>query len=373
MRILFLTRTLPHRALGATETRLNDRLCELSELGHDVLVLTKWTGESLDFDFPSRIEIRSPFKTFRAWEWPKALPMVFSWRPDLLHVYDAGLSAIDRSLSVEMMAITMLETLKRTSRGRTNYRGGLVSLDPKSESKTAWKNAGARFIEDEWLRAGESRFVAKPWDGAADRPLQLVLAGRIGTEVSIDLVIDALERMRQVPDFELTVFLERSRLSVSQKERLARAERAVPRSTTDRNTFEDQKSLRAVGARLKLVEPGTLGEIKKDHFDALLVLGLKPGEAGWWLERFPLPVVLSENLKPIALEIEARGAPSQILGPLVSDVAPVAQALALATDRSLLQMAWSRIETDILSGRLDVAANHVSRLYSQIARSASPS
>ena len=84
MRILFITRTHPHRDLGALETRLHDRLRELSELGHDVLVLTRWSGEAVDFELPKRIEVRFPFKSFRPWEWTRALPMIFSWRPDLL-------------------------------------------------------------------------------------------------------------------------------------------------------------------------------------------------------------------------------------------------------------------------------------------------
>lgn len=373
MRILFLTRTLPQRSLGDAEARLNDRLCELSELGHDVLILTRWTGDSVDFDLPSRIEIRHPFKTFRAWEWPKALPMVFSWRPDVLHVFDPGLSPIDRALSVELMAMTMLETLKLTSRGRSTYRGGLVSLGGVSRatgtrsdrvSGQAWRKAGAQFVEDEWLRARDGRFAAKPWDQALDRPLRLVLAGRVGTEISVDFVVDALDRMRDLEDFELSVFLERSRLTAAEKKRLSRAERAVSLRTPSRG---------AVGARLKLISLSAQLEAEAENHDAALILGCKPSEARWWLERLPLPVVLSENSKALAEEIRSRGLGSHVLGAPVSEIAPIAQALALATDRKRLLEAWTGIETGSLNGSRDVAANHVSRLYSQIARSASPS
>lgn len=368
MRILFVTRTLPHRALGAIEARLNDRLCELSELGHDVLVLTKWTGEPIDFDFPSRIEIRYPFKTFRAWEWPKALPMVFSWRPDLLHIFDPGLSTVDRTLSVELMAMTMLETLKITSRGRSSYQGGMVSLGTSTSAKAPWKKAGAHFVEDEWLRAGDGRFTAKPWDGASNRPLRLVLAGRVGIDCPFEFVIDALHRLREVENFELSIFLERARLTTSQKKRLALAERAISPQSSGSNS-----DTVAVGARLKLIAQVASLKTSVENFDAALILGLEPAEARWWLERLPMPVVLSENLKPLAHEIEARGYSSHILKPLVSEIAPIAQALALATDRNLLNKAWSGIEAGTLNGGRDVAANHVSRLYSQIARSASPS
>lgn len=350
MRILFITRIHPKRELGALETRLHDRLCELSELGHDVLVLTKWSGEAIDFRLPNRIEVRSPFKTFRTWEWTRALPMVFAWQPELLHVFDPGLTAFERTLSVEMMAITMMDTLRRASRGRSSYLGGLVSISHENSSDPdSWKRAGAEVIESGWLRAVGADRAYQPWDFAVQRPLRFVLAG----EAAFEVVLDALREMQTRPGFELTVFLRRSDLSSDERRKLAKAER----------NLELENKL-AVGRRLRLVDPVRLG-----NFDGAIVAGLSLDVARSWVERLATPLVLSESLRPLAEELGDRGMRAQVLSPLVSEIAPMAQALALLTDYDRLKSAWSEIEHGALTGGRDVAANHVSRIYSQIARS----
>ncbi|CAN5480209.1 hypothetical protein BH10BDE1_BH10BDE1_24450 [soil metagenome] len=360
MRVLFITRTHPHRPLGPLEMRLHDRLRELSELGHDVLVLTKWSGEPIDFDLPARIEVRSPFKTFRPWEWTRALPMVFSWQPELLHVFDPGLSAIERTLSVEMMAMTMMDTLRRASRGRSQYRGGLVSLVGDMEIvEGSWKRAGAEVIESGWLRATGAERAIQPWDFASGRELRFALAGEIGCEVSLQTLIDALEVMRERPGFELTVFLKRTDLSEGDRKRLAQAERSL-----------EIGSNLAVGRRLRLIAPAALQPGFDDFgFDAAIVAGIGIANARVWVERLAMPLVLGENLRSLAGELASRGMGAQVFSTLVSEIAPVAQAFALICDRSRLIQAWSEIEQGALSGGRDVAANHVSRIYSQIARS----
>jgi hypothetical protein len=377
MRVLFITRTHPNRGLGALEMRLHDRLRELSELGHDVLVLTKWSGEPVDFGLPSRIEVRSPFKTFRPWEWTRALPMVFAWQPELLHVFDPGLSSIERTLSVEMMALTMMDTLRRASRGRSRYRGGLVSLtaesstNGKSRSKVVdfdlvesiWKRAGAEVIERNWLRAAGAERGVQPWDHAVDRSLSFGLAGAIGRDLSIQTLLDALDVMRERPDFELSVFLRRTDLSDVDRKRLSQAERNL-----------ELASGLAVGRRLRLVDPSTCQPGFENFgldgaLDAAIVAGLSLPTARTWVERLAMPLVLSESLRPLSSELVGRGMGAQVISPLVSEIAPLAQALALVCDRERLRQAWSQIEQGALAGGRDVAANHLSRIYSQIARS----
>jgi len=352
--------------------RLHDRLRELSELGHDVLVLTKWSGEPIDFGLPSRIEVRSPFKTFRPWEWTRALPMVFAWQPELLHVFDPGLSSIERTLSVEMMALTMMDTLRRASRGRSQYRGGLVSLTTESLSRnnavskvanlevaeSSWRRAGAEVIESTWLRASGSERGVRPWDLAIDRHLHFGLAGEIGRELSLQILIDALEVMRDRPDFEMSTFLKRTDLSIADRKKLAQAERNLEASTG-----------LPVGRRLRLIDPaGLKPEGEEFPFDAAIVANLGFASARAWVERLAMPVVLSEGLRSLSSELANRGMSAQLFAPLVSEIAPVAQALALLCDRERLRQAWSQIEQGALAGGRDVAANHVSRIYSQIAR-----
>lgn len=362
MRVLFITRTHPHKSLGALEMRLHARLTELSELGHEVLVLTKWTGDPIDFDLPARIEIRSPFKTFRPWEWTRALPMVFAWRPDLLHVFDPGLSAIERTLSVELMAMTMLETLKRASRGRSPFLGSLVSI-VTAGSRDGWEKAGAKFVENEWLHpVGGERLSNTRWDLALDRKLHFVLAGQVGRDRKLESVLDALDYMRVNSNFELTVYLDRSKLSASDRKRLGIAERAEAFGV-------------AVGSRLRVVPPLDPSKTIENGaaFDAAIIAGLEPKAARTWMEQIAIPVVLSELQKPISNELQTRGMHACVLGGLVTEIAAVVQALALATDRERLSEAWLKIEQGSSTGGRDVAANHVSRIYSQIAGTGSNS
>lgn len=365
MRILFLTRIHPLKNLGPIEARLHDRLTELSELGHEVLVLTKWTGDPIDFQLPKRIEIRSPFKTFRPWEWPKALPLVFAWRPELLHVFDPGLSTLERTLSVEMLAMTMLDTLKLGSRGRSTYRGSLVSVinEPggPAQAHLGWKQAGAKLTESNWLSPGGAGNTFKPWDPVSDRKIRVVLAGEIGRERLLEHVFDALQVMRLHGDFELTIFLERTKLSSRDRSRLALAERS-PQLAGGSDV--------AVGSRLKIAAPD-LAAKTADDFDVAIVAGLEVDLARTWIERLALPIVLSEMQAPILAELERAGMSAQVMGPLVTEIASIAMALRQAVDRTrspqALHEAWHTLEQGALVGGRDVAANQISRLYSQIA------
>ncbi len=364
MRILFLTRLHPLKKLGPLESRLHDRLAELSELGHEVLVLTKWTGDPVDFELPDRIEIRSPFKSFRPWEWPRALPMVFAWRPDLLHVFDPGLSKLERSLSVEMIAMTMLETMSRASRGRSSFRGSLVSMvaGASLEAQSGWKRAGAKITESGWLQAIGAEKGMKPWDLASGRRLRIVIAGQIGADHPLEVVLDALQVMRTNADFELTVFLDRTVLSHRDRRRLAKAERMEATSTGSSRG-------QAVGSRLHVSAAELTGDAAvktAEDFDLAIVAGLEVSRARSWIERLVMPVVLSETHREIVVELERSGMRSQILGPLVTEIAPIEQALNQALNRTKLAEAWLKIERGELAGGRDVAANHLSRMYSQI-------
>lgn len=377
MRVLFITRTHPHRPLGSLESRLHDRLTELSELGHEVLILTRWSGESVDFELPKRIEVRYPFKTFRPWEWTQALPMVFAWRPDLLHIFDPGLSSVERVLSVEMMAMTMMDTLRRASRGRSSYQGGLVSVSNDGATDPAlfealegsWKRAGAGMVEDGWLRSGlGSRFGEGPlssrdqaWDRAPDRRLRLALAGNVGTELAFTTALDAVHALKQIEDVELTLFLDRARLKNADRRELARAERIEAFGS-------------AIGSRVHIANPeATTTTAGFAEFDAGILVTLSSAAAHKWLERLPIPLVISEGLKNLPNAMSDNKPHSRILGQPVTEVAPFPSALRQAADRQALESAWSQIEQGTLAIGRDIAANHVSRIYSQIARLNSPS
>lgn len=366
MRVLFITRTHPHKNQGSVELRLHDRLSELSELGHEVLVLTKWTGDAVDFELPQRIEIRSPFKTFRPWEWTRALPMVFAWRPDLLHVFDPGLSTLERTLSVELMAMTMMETLKRVSRGRSPFLGSLVSLGAVrsvEQARDGWTKAGVKFVEHDWLNSsGGTHTAPVQREIGSERRLQIGLAGQVARERPLRHVIDALDFMRTTDDFEMSVYLDRASLTKSDRTSLGHAERMEAFGA-------------AVGARLRVLRPESRGT-SKIEFDATILAGLELSTARKWVELFNGPMVFSEAQLPLVHDMRRLGHGPKVLGQeaptwVVSEIAPVSQALAVALDRRLLAKAWLKIEQGALTVGRDIAANHVSRIYSQIAGSGS--
>ncbi|MDX9730544.1 MAG: hypothetical protein RBT63_02130, partial [Bdellovibrionales bacterium] len=154
MRILIVSRIQPDRRQGPTARRLHDRLREITDLGHEVLVLTKWDEHSQDYGLPTRVEVRFPFRFFHAWEWPRALPLVLSWNPDLIHILDTnsafsnGLSP-SALLSAEMSALSLRDLMRSL---KIPLRGDcVVSLLPNTRRQPSLARAN---LETLWLKAG---------------------------------------------------------------------------------------------------------------------------------------------------------------------------------------------------------------------------
>jgi hypothetical protein len=109
-----------------------------------------------------------------------------------------------------------------------------------------------------------------------------------------------------------------------------------------------------------LLETGEADE----RFDATIVAGLEPHAAESWCHRVRTPIIASESFQkyldhdPTLQRITAR--------PLVTELAHVEQALAVASDREQLRSIWTVIEDGTFDSQADDATNRLSRLYSQL-------
>lgn len=369
MRVLFITRVHPDRRSSRLGRRLHERLCELSELGHEVLVFTQWRGEQVDFQLPKRIEVRFPFRSFKAWEWPMAASLAFHWRPEIVHILDPGLAIGDKVLSAEVSALPLLDGLRLGTRNRLQPRAIVSHLSPPhTQLKTVqfWRNLGAAATESEWLKLGaespsfQRTFSTKPAHEPGDVQVanrRFVLAGTYEDRPdflnSLKAAIDFLQGSKslQTSGIELTVFCDRTRFNRHERGQLLKWERSSSQSF-----------------RLKLMLPADAHEaLETGDFEGAIVAGLTTSSLKAWAEVLPMPLVGSESQRHI-LESDAR-----TLG-LVPDVAWMSQALAHLSNDETRNLVWSELVAGALEARRDIAVNRISRLYSQVlAHPANPS
>jgi hypothetical protein len=86
MRIAILTRVRPDPQGDALERRRHAVLSEIAALGHDLLVLSRWTGRPIeDPQLGRRARVIYPFRRFAAWEWPRAWASLYEFDPEVLH------------------------------------------------------------------------------------------------------------------------------------------------------------------------------------------------------------------------------------------------------------------------------------------------
>ena len=369
MRVLFITRVHPDRRSSRLGRRLHERLCELSELGHEVLVFTQWRGEQIDFQLPKRIEVRFPFRSFKAWEWPMAASLAFHWRPEIVHILDPGLAVGDKVLSAEVSALPLLDGLRLGTRNRLQPRAVVSHLSsPQTHSKTVefWRNLGAAATESEWLKLGvdspsfQRTLRTLPTDESSDGQIAIrryVLAGTYDDRPdfldALKSAIDFFETSKslQASGIELTVFCDRTRFNNDERGQLLKWERSSSQSF-----------------RLKLMPPTDAHEVlETGDFEGAIVAGLATSSLKAWAEVLPMPLVGSESQKHL-LENDTR-----TLG-LVPDVAWMAQALAHLSNDETRNRIWSELVAGALEARRDIAVNRISRLYSQVlAHPANPS
>jgi hypothetical protein len=366
MRILFISRIHPDRRSSRLGRRLHERLCELSELGHEVLVFTQWRGQQIDFQLPKRIEVRFPFRSFKAWEWPMAASLALGWRPDILHILDPGLPIGDKVFSAEVSAFPLLDGLRIGSRNRLRPRAIVSHLSsPMAHAKTVqfWRNLGAEATESEWLKLSvdspsfqrnctETLDESTTRQDSARSKRRFVLAGTFDERFDfLEAVKSALEFFDSAFDMELTVFCDRTRLTRTERDRLQKWER---------------NSAQAYRLRLELPKDA-LEILQNGGYDGAIVAGLSDSSVKAWAEALPMPLVGSESQKSV-LDQDVR-----TIG-LVPDVAWMAQSLACLANDDRRNKVWSEISAGALESKRDIAVNRISRLYSQVlAHPANPS
>lgn len=361
MRVLFITRVHPDRRNSRLGRRLHERLCELSELGHEVLVFTQWRGEQVDFQLPKRIEVRLPFRSFRAWEWPMAAGLALNWQPDIVHILDPGLAIGDKVFSAEVSTLPLLDGLRIGTRNRLQPRAivsHLSSANAQAKTIQFWRNLGAAATESEWLKLSvenpgfQKALIEETRHNPGSPNRRVVLAGTAEDRPDfLDSIKSAIDFLQNSSDLELTVFCDRTRLPRGNRERLQKWERQSAQSH-----------------RLKLEQPDRALEILQGGgFDGAIVAGLAESSLKAWAEVLPMPVVGSESQKPI-LQLDTRTLC------LVPDVAWMAQALASLSRDEKRNRVWSEITGGALEAKRDIAVNRISRLYSQVlAHQANPS
>lgn len=361
MRILFLTRVHPDRRSSRLGRRLHERLCELSELGHEVLVFTQWRGEQIDFQFPKRIEVRFPFRTFKAWEWPQAAALALNWQPEIVHILDPGLVRADRFLSAEVSALPLLDGLRLSTRNRVRPQAIVSHLSPPAEhAKTVsfWKTLGVVATESDWLGLSfenpsfQRPFIESETPEVRTEMRRFVLAGvpseRPDFLESLKHAIDFLQASKGI---ELTAFCDRTRFSRQERAQL----QAWERSASD---FENPTAAAAARIHLEMPEK-SLECLEMGAFDGAIVAGLETRSLKAWAEVLPMPLVGSEGQYDI-VATDAR-----IMG-LVPDVAWMPQALACLGNDSTRNRIWSDLASGALEAKRDIAVNRISRLYSQV-------
>ena len=354
MRILFLSRVAPHSQGRPIERRFASRLEELTVLGHEVLVLSRWQSELPEITLPKRVEIRYPFRKFAAWEWPQALPLLLQWRPDILHIVDPGLSAYERLIGAEASVFPVIEGLRRGFRRISVPRVLVSTLDELDES---WGAIGARHVESQWLsHRPVLNFPALESREPQGSTVRIFLAGTESERRSLFTQIPKiLEILLVHEELEVSCLLSRAELSREQQRTLLKWERRHP----------------SAACRLNLIPEGFETELlAAQNWDVGIVAGLSTKALHKWQERLAMPLILSEG---------QRGSPGHLpkdprVMKWVSDVAWLEQSLATCLNRALREQTWSNIFEKVHHIVQDDATNRISRLYAEaLAESTSPS
>lgn len=357
MRVLLLSRIhpLPGSDIGDESTslgaRLHRRIGELAALGHEILVLTMWRGEAVGFDLPKNASVLMPFRQFKFWEWPTALPVAVRFAPDAVHVVDPGLPFAERSVSVEASAVPMLEVLNALRRAAAKPRLQTV-LSTSGGDLGFWRRVGFQTIESSWLTPKPTIAWTKT---VLTEPNLLLEQERVRIalpkQTRLAELLEALSIMHDRPDFELVLPISRAALSATDRKRLARAERQI--------AFAE-----AVGARLQLVDAAT--KPTAIPADVALLAGLDDRTTRNFLLDWHGPAIVAEDWRP-----DRSFADSEWRLQRVPRFAWLPLGIAAATHRENLHGLWSKLHrgelADAAHAGTDDATNRISRLYSGVA------
>ena len=281
MRIALITRHIPSPTGSLLERTLFRRLQELSDLNFEVLVLTRYKEpdsitpleESIaPEELPKRVEMRKPFVRFHATEWPRALPLLISFRPQCLHVIDDFSESPLRLFSVENTAV-MMKRLTSGGRAVLSTRADRVSLfsydGPSGSSTSPW---GFDAIDTSWLLPAQdptNRSEPQRVLDEKDGPRILLAGGTVNRRQWIR-DIEQLLRFSFQMDRPIQLFFEcdRSKLNSRQRTELMRVER-----TPFQQVQKTNQTATAIGSRLHLISFESYRSEMKHGFDAIIVAG----------------------------------------------------------------------------------------------------
>ncbi len=367
MRILFVSRVAPNCQGRPIERRFANRLEELTALGHEALVLSRWEESLPDRALPQRVEIRYPFRSFAAWEWPRALPLVLQWRPDILHIVDFGLSAYDRLLGAEAAVFPVIEGLRRGLRRAALPRILVSTVESIDET---WNKIGATHIESQWLSEGLIQGLSASSGLKSSLPelqsfnqpqaIQIFLAGTPSERNSLFLKIPAIiDNLRLNPELEVSCLLSRTELSRSQQRDLKKWERQQPHAAS----------------HLRLIPEKLAREtLASQAWDVGIVAALPPQALQSWQAHLAMPLIYSEGQQEFQREGQRSFGQDPRFMACVSEVAWMEQSLSLCRNETLRKMTWERIHEKALHVLQDDATNRISRLYADaLALNNSPS
>ena len=63
---------------------------ELSQLGHQVQILTSFTPDQAPPPLPDKVELLQSFKNWGFWETSRIVPLLVQYRPDSIHIFPSG-------------------------------------------------------------------------------------------------------------------------------------------------------------------------------------------------------------------------------------------------------------------------------------------
>ena len=197
MRIAILTRVRPDPQGDADERRCHAALSEVTALGHDLLILSRWTGRPIDDpQLGRRARIIYPFRRFAAWEWPRAWAALYEFDPEVLHCLldqdAAWWSAEQVAPSSADFVSFVREQMSRGGRLATSQDfadarvPALMSLGPKladspplgSNAKRPWPKRSAPWISRGY-QGVETAWLTRAQLGA---PLQQIYASALSTD-----------------------------------------------------------------------------------------------------------------------------------------------------------------------------------------------
>lgn len=350
MKILFVSRTFPKEGGSKKEALFWQHLKGLSELGNELLILTKYQNTLPDLDLPPQVKIQFPFDKFGAWEVPRILPALLSFRPDIVHI----LAPASKSWRLWLTLEAALPLAMRSLIPGLHQTSCLISA--QESSKESWlKLAGPESLETHWFHLECHPTTSYQVQNLSSKTRVLIAGTRDDLPHLLERYRDFLHFLEKNEDVEIGLFLNRTDFSHSENRKLMREERVIGRRASCRLHFLRDHLF---------IDPEALHDIQT--WDVALLAGLPTEQAMHWQSHLPLPLICSEEHTALKRDPRTLGT--------VTSVAWLEQGLAMSLDKLQIKNTWQKLHDGAyLKNQLkdqDDATNEISRLYVMLAERA---